>query len=141
MHTVGHDFMPPAIHAGGLRYHGNAPINSQLLLDGIIRATAISQLETFEAGILFARCEGFITAPETNHALAQAIREARKAKEEGKQKVIFFNWSGHGLMDLNAYKAYNAGELEDYALSEEELKRALKRIEPLPKPKQYAAAK
>jgi tryptophan synthase beta chain len=141
MHTVGHDFMPPAIHAGGLRYHGNAPINSQLLLDGIIRATAISQLETFEAGILFARCEGFITAPETNHALAQAIREARKAKEEGKEKVIFFNWSGHGLMDLNAYRAYNAGELEDYALSEEELKRALGRLTNLPKPKQYVPAK
>ena len=141
MHTVGHDFMPPAIHAGGLRYHGNAPINSQLLLDGIIRAEAISQLETFEAGILFARCEGFITAPETNHAVAQVIREAKKATEEGKEKVILFNWSGHGLIDMNAYEAYLAGELEDYALSEEELTRALGRLEGLPKPKQYAPAK
>ena len=114
MHTAGHDFMPPAIHAGGLRYHGNAPINSQLLLDGIIRAEAISQLETFEAGVAFARCEGFITAPETNHALAMAIREAKKAKEEGKEKVILFNWSGHGLIDLGAYEAYNSGKLEDY---------------------------
>jgi tryptophan synthase beta chain len=137
MHTVGHTFMPPAIHAGGLRYHGNAPINSQLLLDGIIRAEAISQLETFEAGVLFARTEGFITAPETNHALAQAIREAKKAKEEGKEKVILFNWSGHGLIDMNAYESYNAGDLEDYSLSEEELTRALAKIEGLPKPKQY----
>ena len=141
MHTVGHDFMPPSIHAGGLRYHGNAPINSQLLLDGIIRAEAISQLETFEAGVAFARCEGFITAPETNHALAMAIREAKKAKEEGKEKVILFNWSGHGLIDLAAYEAYNAGKLQDYALAEEELTRALKGIENLPKPKQYRPGK
>jgi len=141
MHTTGHDFMPPSIHAGGLRYHGNAPINSQLLLDGIIRAEAISQLETFEAGVAFARCEGFITAPETNHALAMAIREAKKAKEEGKEKVILFNWSGHGLIDLAAYEAYNAGKLQDYALAEEELTRALKGIENLPKPKQYRPGK
>jgi tryptophan synthase beta chain len=141
MHTTGHDFMPPSIHAGGLRYHGNAPINSQLLLDGIIRAEAISQLETFEAGVAFARCEGFITAPETNHALAMAIREAKKAKEEGKEKVILFNWSGHGLIDLGAYEAYNSGKLQDYALAEEELQRALKGIENLPKPKQYKLGK
>jgi tryptophan synthase beta chain len=137
MHTTGHDFMPPSIHAGGLRYHGNAPINSQLLLDGIIRAEAISQLETFQAGVAFARCEGYITAPETNHALAMAIREANKAKEEGKEKVILFNWSGHGLIDLAAYEAYNAGKLQDYALAEEELQRALQGLENLPKPKQY----
>ncbi len=99
------------------------------------------QLETFEAGILFARCEGYITAPETNHALAQVIREAKKAKEEGKEKVILFNWSGHGLIDMNAYEAYNAGDLEDYALSEEELTRALGRLEGLPKPKQYVPVK
>jgi len=141
MHTTGHDFMPPSIHAGGLRYHGNAPINSQLLLDGIIRAEAISQLETFQAGVAFARCEGYITAPETNHALAMAIREAKKAKEEGKEKVILFNWSGHGLIDLAAYEAYNAGKLQDYALAEEELTRALKGIENLPKPKQYRPGK
>ena len=141
MHTAGHDFMPPAIHAGGLRYHGNAPINSQLLLDGIIRAEAISQLETFEAGVNFARCEGFITAPETNHALAMAIREAKKAKEEGKEKVILFNWSGHGLIDLAAYQAYNAGQLQDYPLAEEELQRSLGGLEGLPKPKQFAPSK
>ena len=141
MHTVGHEFMPPAIHAGGLRYHGNAPINSQLLLDGIIRAEAISQLETFEAGVMFAKTEGFITAPETNHAVAQVIREAKKAKEEGKEKVILFNWSGHGLIDMNAYESYNAGDLEDYALSEEELTRALGQLADLPKPKQYVPVK
>jgi tryptophan synthase beta chain len=137
MHTVGHDFMPPPIHAGGLRFHGNAPINSQLLLDGIIRAEAISQLETFEAGRDFARCEGYITAPETNHALAMVIREAKKAKEEGKEKVILFNWSGHGLIDLSAYEAYNSGELEDYPLPEDVLESSLKGIEGLPKPKQF----
>ncbi len=137
MHTMGHDFMPPPIHAGGLRFHGNAPINSQLLLDGIIRAEALPQLETFEAGVDFARSEGFITAPETNHALAMAIREAKKAKEEGKEKVILFNWSGHGLIDLGAYDAYNAGNLEDTPLPPEVLEKSLKGVEGLPKPKQY----
>ena len=110
-------------------------------MDGIIRAEAISQLETFEAGVLFARTEGFITAPETNHAVAQVIREAKKAKEEGKEKVILFNWSGHGLIDMNAYESYNAGDLEDYALSEEELTRALGQLADLPKPKQYVPVK
>ncbi len=134
MHTLGHNFMPPSIHAGGLRYHGNAPINSQLLLDGIIRAEAVPQLETFQAAITFARTEGFITAPETNHAVAVVIREAIKAKEEGKEKVILMNWSGHGLMDLNAYELFNHNKLEDYDLPEEDIQRALKDIEPLPKP-------
>jgi len=137
MHTLGHEFMPPAIHAGGLRYHGNAPINSQLLLDGIIRAVALPQLETYQAGVAFAKCEGFISAPETNHAVAVVFQEALKAKEEGKEKVILFNWSGHGLIDLGAYDAYNSGKLENYALPEEELEKALKAIEPLPKPNQY----
>ncbi len=134
MHTLGHNFMPPSIHAGGLRYHGNAPINSQLLLDGIIRAEAVPQLETFQAAITFARTEGFITAPETNHAVAVTIREAIKAKEEGKEKVILMNWSGHGLMDLNAYELFNHNKLEDYELPEEDIQRALKDLEPLPKP-------
>jgi len=134
MHTLGHNFMPPSIHAGGLRYHGNAPINSQLLLDGIIRAEAVPQLETFQAAITFARTEGFITAPETNHAVAVVIREAIKAKEEGKEKVILMNWSGHGLMDLNAYELFNHNKLEDYELPEEDIQRALKDLEPLPKP-------
>ncbi|MBW2025408.1 MAG: TrpB-like pyridoxal phosphate-dependent enzyme [Deltaproteobacteria bacterium] len=118
MHTLGHSFVPEPIHAGGLRYHGMA------------------QLETFKAGIIFARTEGFISAPETDHAVAMVIREALKAKEEGKEKVILFNWSGHGLVDMAAYEAYLAGKLADHELPEEEIERALKDIEPLPKPKQ-----
>ena len=139
MHTLGHNFMPPSIHAGGLRYHGNAPINSQLLLDGVIRAVAVPQLETFKAAITFARTEGFITAPETSHALAVVVREALKAKEEGKKKVILVNWSGHGLLDLNAYELFNHNMLEDYELPEVDIQRALKDIDALPKPKVAAA--
>lgn len=135
MHTLGHTFIPAPIHAGGLRYHGMAPIVSQLVMDGLLTPVAIPQLETFRAGMTFARTEGFITAPETAHAVAMVIREAQKAKEEGKERVIFFNWSGHGLMDLSAYEAYLAGKLEDYALPEEEIERALADIAQLPKPK------
>lgn len=137
MHTLGHSFVPAPIHAGGLRYHGMAPIVSQLLLDNLIRAEAIPQLETFEAGITFARTEGFISAPETNHGVAMTIREAIKAKEEGKEKVILLNWSGHGLVDMAAYEAYLSGKLSDHALPEEEIHRALEDIGPLPKPGQY----
>ena len=137
MHTLGHDFVPAPIHAGGLRYHGMAPILSQLLMDGLIRAENINQLETFQAGVTFARTEGFISAPECNHAVAMAIREALKAKEEGKEKVILFNWSGHGLVDLAAYEAYFRGQLHDHPLPEEEIERALAAISDLPKPKQY----
>jgi len=137
MHTLGHSFVPEPIHAGGLRYHGMAPIVSQLILDKLIRPEAISQLETFQAGITFARTEGFISAPETNHAVAMAIREALKAKEEGKEKTILFNWSGHGLVDMAAYEAFLSNKLVDHALAEDEIKRALKDIESLPKPKQY----
>ncbi|HUU81778.1 MAG TPA: TrpB-like pyridoxal phosphate-dependent enzyme [Acidobacteriota bacterium] len=137
MHTLGHSFVPAPIHAGGLRYHGMAPIVSQLIISNLIRPVAIHQLETFQAGVTFARTEGFIGAPETNHAVAMVIREALKAKEEGKEKVILFNWSGHGLVDMAAYQAYFAGTLSDYALPEEEIQRALKDIAPFPKPKQY----
>jgi len=139
MHTLGHTFVPAPIHAGGLRYHGMAPIVSQLVLDGIVKPISIAQMETFKAGITFAQTEGFISAPETNHAVAIAIREAVKAKEEGKEKVILFNWSGHGLVDMAAYEAYLGGKLKDHALPEAEIQRALKDIEPLPKPKQYKA--
>jgi len=135
MHTLGHNFVPKPFHAGGLRYHGMAPIVSHLVELGIIRAVAVQQLETFKAGIIFARTEGFISAPETNHAIAVAIQEALKAKEEGKEKVILFNWSGHGLVDMSAYDAYLRGELRDYSLPDEEIKEALKEIEALPKPK------
>jgi len=137
MYTLGHSFIPAPIHAGGLRYHGMAPIVSKLLVDNLIRAEAIPQLETFQAGITFAKTEGFISAPETNHAVALAIREAIKAKEEGKEKVILFNWSGHGLVDMAAYEAYLNNKLSDHALPEEEIHRALGDIDPLPKPNQY----
>ena len=137
MHTLGHSFVPAPIHAGGLRYHGMAPIVCQLLLDNLIRAEAVPQLETFQAGITFARTEGFISAPETNHAIAVVIREAIKAKEEGKEKTILFNWSGHGLVDMAAYESYLRGELSDYSLPKEEIMRALEDIAPLPKPRQY----
>ena len=105
MHTLGHTFVPEGIHAGGLRYHGMAPVISQLIMSNLIRPTAIPQLETFKAGITFARTEGFISAPETDHAVAETIRQALQAKEEGKEKVILFNWSGHGLVDMAAYEA------------------------------------
>ncbi|HEA67114.1 MAG TPA: TrpB-like pyridoxal phosphate-dependent enzyme [Desulfobacterales bacterium] len=140
MNTLGHSFVPEPIHAGGLRYHGMSPLVSQLLLDNLIRAEAIPQLETFEAGVTFARTEGFISAPETDHAVAVAIREAVKAKEEGKEKTILFNWSGHGLVDMAAYEAYFAGKLQDHELAEDEIQRALADIAPLPKPKQYTGA-
>lgn len=137
MYTLGHTFIPAPIHAGGLRYHGMAPIVSHLVKDKLIRAEAIPQLETFQAGITLARTEGFISAPETNHAVAMAIREALKAKEEGKEKVILFNWSGHGLVDMAAYEAYLSDKLKNYALPEDEIHRALEDITSLPKPKNY----
>ncbi len=134
MHTLGHDFIPPPIHAGGLRYHGIAPLISQTIVEGLISPEAIPQLECYEAAVTFARTEGFIVAPETSHAVASAIREAKKAKEEGKEKVIIFNMSGHGLMDLVGYDKYFAGELVNHVLPEEEIQRALNAIEGLPKP-------
>ncbi|MCP3898676.1 MAG: TrpB-like pyridoxal phosphate-dependent enzyme [Desulfobacteraceae bacterium] len=136
MHSLGHNFVPAPIHAGGLRYHGMAPIVSQLILDGILRAESISQLETFDAGLTFARSEGYISAPECNHAIASAIREALKAKEEGKEKTILFNWSGHGLVDLAAYENFFRGKLSDHELPQEQIDAALKDLEPLPKPQQ-----
>ncbi len=136
MHTLGHNFVPAPIHAGGLRYHGMAPLVSQLVLDGIIRAESIHQMETFKAGMTFARSEGYISAPECNHAVAMTIREAIKAKEEGKEKTILFNWSGHGLVDLAAYEAFFRGKLSDHELPQEQIDAALRDIEPLPKPRQ-----
>ena len=111
MYTLGHDFTPAAIHAGGLRYHGAGSLVSQLLKDRLVEAADMPQLETFEAGVLFARTEGIIPAPESTHAIAQAIREARRAREEGKRETILFNLSGHGLVDLYAYEQYFAGKL------------------------------
>ena len=118
MYTLGHNFSPANIHAGGLRYHGAGSIVSQLKKENLIEAVAIPQLETFEAGVLFARTEGIIPAPESTHAIAAAIREANRAKEEGKPKVILFNLSGHGLVDMSAYDQYLAGDLKNYEIPE-----------------------
>ncbi|MBW7886242.1 MAG: TrpB-like pyridoxal phosphate-dependent enzyme [Caldilineaceae bacterium] len=129
MYTLGHTFVPAKIHAGGLRYHGAGVIVSQLLKDGIIEAQAIDQLETFEAGVTFARAEGVIPAPEANHGIAVAIREALQAKEEGKSKTILFNLCGHGNFDMSAYEAYFAGKLQRHELTQEEIDAAVALID------------
>jgi tryptophan synthase beta chain len=116
MHTLGHDFVPPPIHAGGLRYHGMAPLVSQLYADGLLRATAYRQAECFEAAVLFARTEGIVPAPEASHAVRGAIDEALKAKEEGLERTILFLLSGHGHFDMAAYDAYFAHRLVEYEL-------------------------
>ena len=125
MFTLGHKFAPANIHAGGLRYHGAGSIVSQLLKDGLIEAEAFKQLDTFEAGVLFARTEGIVPAPESNHAIAAAIKEALKAKEEGKKKVILFNLSGHGLVDMSAYDQFLAGDLTNHEVSDSEISKFL----------------
>jgi len=134
MHSLGHTFVPPPLHAGGLRYHGMAPTVSQLVVDGILEPQAYGQVETYEAGMLLARTEGIIAAPETNHALAAVVAEAKKAKEEGKEKVILFNWSGHGLIDLAAYDKYLSGTLTNYDFPAEDIAEAEKVLEQYPKP-------
>ncbi|MFC1489016.1 TrpB-like pyridoxal phosphate-dependent enzyme [Thermodesulfobacteriota bacterium] len=134
MHSLGHAFVPPPFHAGGLRYHGMSPAVSQLVSEGIIEAKSVTQVDAFEAGVAFARTEGMIPAPETNHALASVVAEAKKAKEEGKEKVILFNWSGHGLIDLMAYDKFFSGELENYVLSDEQIQESEKVFENFPKP-------
>jgi len=128
MYTLGHDFMPPGIHAGGLRYHGGSPLVAQLLDAGLIEAKAVGQTACFEAAVQFAGCEGIIPAPESSHAIRGAIDEALQAKEEGKQRVILFNLSGHGHVDMAAYDAYFAGALEDYAYPAEKVREALSRL-------------
>ncbi len=130
MHTLGHDFVPDPIHAGGLRYHGMAPQVSLLVDQGLVEARAIPQRKTFEAGVLFTRTEGIPPAPETTHAISVVIDEARKAREEGTSPVILFNMSGHGHFDLSSYDRYLDGELEDYELPQERIDHAL---EALPK--------
>ncbi|MDR1116265.1 MAG: TrpB-like pyridoxal phosphate-dependent enzyme [Tannerella sp.] len=130
MYTLGHTFAPPHIHAGGLRYHGAGTIISQLNKDGFIEPVDIKQLDAFKAAVLFAQTESIIPAPESSHAIATAIREAEKAKEEGKPKTILFNLSGHGLIDLASYDSYFAGDLSNYELSDADL---AKSIDPLEK--------
>ncbi len=125
MYTLGHDFVPPGIHAGGLRYHGDSALVSQLHYEGLVDAVAVPQLETFEAGVLFARHEGIIPAPEATHAIAAAVREARKCTETGEAKTLLFNLSGHGHFDMSSYDRYFAGELVDYDYPDEAIRESL----------------
>lgn len=129
MLTLGHNFAPANIHAGGLRYHGAGSVVSQLKEDNLMEAVDIPQLETFAAATLFARSEGIIPAPESSHAIAAAIREAKKAKEAGESKVILFNLSGHGLIDMSAYDQYLAGDLANYQVSDEQVAANTKDLE------------
>ena len=131
MFTLGHNFMPANIHAGGLRYHGAGTVVSQLLKDGLMEAADIQQLETFDAGLLFAKSEGIIPAPESCHAIATAIREAKKCTESGEEKVILFNLSGHGLIDMTAYDQYLSGNLQNYEAPDELIKQNVDQLEKL----------
>jgi tryptophan synthase beta chain len=129
MYTLGHNFIPAPIHAGGLRYHGAGAIVSQLLKDGLIEAQALKQLECFEAGIKFAKTEGIIPAPEATHAIATAIREAERAKEEGTAKTILFNLCGHGHFDMGAYEQYLSGKLVEHEVTQEEILESLAELD------------
>lgn len=128
MYTLGHDFAPANIHAGGLRYHGAGSVVSQLKSQDLMEAVDIPQLETFAAATLFAQTEGIIPAPESSHAIAAAIREAKKANEEGSAPVILFNLSGHGLIDMAAYDSYIAGDLANYHVSDESIEKNTEKL-------------
>jgi tryptophan synthase beta chain len=128
MYTLGHSFVPAGIHAGGLRYHGDSPIVSALVAEGLVEAHAHAQNPTFEAGVLFARTEGIVPAPEVAHAIKATIDLALEAKESGEEKVILFNLCGHGHFDLAAYEQYLAGNLVDLEHSEEEIEQAVAQI-------------
>ena len=132
MHTLGHDFIPPAFHSGGLRYHGLAPLLSCTIEEGLVTPVALQQLATFESAILFAKTEGVIPAPECAHAIRGAVDQALKAKEEGKEKTILFNFCGHGHFDMTAYDAYLANELQDYEYPAEKVAEALARLPKVP---------
>jgi tryptophan synthase beta chain len=132
MFTLGHTFMPPPVHAGGLRYHGMAPIVCHLHKLGFVEARAVPQIATFEAGVTFARTEGIISAPETDHAIRVTIDEALKCKESGQSKVILLAHSGHGHFDMSAYESYLTGKLQDYAYPEDMVKEALKQLPEVP---------
>ncbi|MCK4541969.1 MAG: TrpB-like pyridoxal phosphate-dependent enzyme [Spirochaetales bacterium] len=133
MFTLGHNFIPAPIHAGGLRYHGMAPLVSQAVEDGLMAPKALHQLESYESALIFARTEGIIVAPETSHAVAVTIQEAVKAREEGREKVIVFNLSGHGLVDLKGYESYLEGKLFNYSLPQEDLDKNIAAIQGFPK--------
>jgi len=128
MHTLGHDFIPDPIHAGGLRYHGMAPLVSHLVAEGLVEAVSLHQTETFERAVKFARTEGIVPGPEPTHAVAEAMKEAELAKEAGEEKVILFNLSGHGHFDMGAYQAYFNGEMVDYEHPEERIAAAMERV-------------
>jgi tryptophan synthase beta chain len=128
MHTLGHDFIPEPIHAGGLRYHGMSPLLSHIYEQGLVEAEAIGQTECFDAGVAFARTEGIIPAPEPTHALASAIAEARRCTESGERKVILTALCGHGHFDMGAYDAYFRGELIDYDYPEAKVRAAMERV-------------
>jgi tryptophan synthase beta chain len=128
MHTLGHTFVPPGIHAGGLRYHGMSPQVSALVDGGHVEAQAIDQLDTFEGGVMFARSEGILPAPESNHAVRAAINEAMACKETGEEKVILFNLSGHGNFDMAAYDAFHSGRLEHIEYPAHEVEEAMRHL-------------
>ena len=128
MFTLGSEFMPPGIHAGGLRYHGESPLVSRLVHDGLAEAVAYEQTAVFESGVLFARCEGIVPAPESSHAIHAAVQEALAAREAGEARTILFNLSGHGLLDLPSYDTYLEGKLQDQPLHEESLKKSLEHL-------------
>jgi tryptophan synthase beta chain len=129
MYTLGHNFIPAPIHAGGLRYHGAGVIVSQLLKDKLIEARSHNQLECFEAGIKFAKAEAIIPAPEANHGIATAIQEAEKCKEEGVSRTILFNLCGHGHFDMSSYESYFSGKLTEHELTEEEIHTSLSELD------------
>jgi tryptophan synthase beta chain len=134
MHSLGHSFVPPPFHAGGLRYHGMAPLVSQATVEGLMTPRSYHQLKCYESAMIWAKTEGTICAPETSHAIAAVIDEALKAKEEGKEKNILFCYSGHGLMDLSGYDAYLSGKLTDYQMSDEEIAKNVACFKNMPKP-------
>ncbi|MEA2177537.1 MAG: tryptophan synthase beta chain, partial [Solirubrobacteraceae bacterium] len=125
MYTLGHDFVPPPVHAGGLRYHGDSPLVSRLVKEGLVEARAYRQTDAFAAAMLFARTEGIIPAPEPTHALRAVIEEAEAAKEAGEERVILFGLCGHGHFDLAAYDAFLRGEMEDPEFDEADARRAI----------------
>ena len=134
MHSLGHAYVPAPIHAGGLRYHGMAPTVSQLVNEGLLTPKSVFQTEAFNAGLLWARTEGVIPAPETTNALAQVVLEANKAKEEGKEKVILFNFSGHGLLDLTGYEKFMSGKITDFEMSDADMAQSTAVFADFPKP-------
>ncbi|MDR1998208.1 MAG: TrpB-like pyridoxal phosphate-dependent enzyme [Candidatus Margulisbacteria bacterium] len=128
MHTLGHDYMPPGIHAGGLRYHGAAPLVSHMLQENLIEARAVHQKASFDAAVLFAKSEGFLPAPESSHAIRGAIDEALKCQKSGEKKTIVFNLTGHGYFDMAAYEKYLSGQLEDYEYPAEAIHQSLSKL-------------